>query len=148
MTGGLRWRQNRLKPDQNYVNSSGQFSLLLGYRFKRFSIESGYSKFSANNNYQFAYKGYDPILISFHNYVMSAIPLSLKYDMDVTGREAIRFGVLFSGNYALRDRSKTEYESKGTGSLNTPDGTVYEYDAHTINDKNLEHKRLFLNAGV
>ncbi|WPR76093.1 hypothetical protein [Algoriphagus sp. NG3] len=147
MYGGLRRRENPLSYDLLYSNTSGNFQAVVGYTYRRFSIESGYGNFSYNANYQVDFDGVNALIMNWEKYDMPVVPVTLKYHIPVNDSQTIRFGSSFSTFFALKNQSNSWFTSSFSGSIGT-EKQMYYYTGQAYSDRELTHSRFIFNAGL
>jgi hypothetical protein len=150
--GGFRVKEP-VTPNQDiYFNSSGQFSTVIGYRFKRYSLETGYGQFSAGNNISLAYGSYQPLWTDWVVYGINTpfIPITFKYDIPISDLKTVRFGPSFSSNILLEDNT-----NQNNFIIRTTNGGVIFEDGSRVNITGeirplpIEvRKHTFFNAGM
>lgn len=146
---GGRKKEEFQKNDYGYSNLSGQFQAIVGFTRNQFSLETGYGYFSANNNYQFNYAGYEPLFMNWNQYSIPVIPLNFKYHLAINSQQTFRIGPSFSGFLALKDQSKEQFwTSPGAGGSITVDNKTYEFTGIEFSDPDYDHGRIFFNAGL
>lgn len=147
--GGFRVK-DPITPQQDfYFNSSGQFSFVLGYKWRNYSLESGYGQFSAGNNISI-----DHGLFMWTDWVVYGIntphiPFTFKYDIPISDLKTVRFGPIFGTSIFLRDNTNQGYFTQnGSGGAILPDGTKFEV-AGSVKSVPIEKRQYMLfNAGI
>jgi len=108
----------------------------LGYKFKDFSIESGYSSFWISTPIFTAATG---VITTFNTSNVNAIPLTFKYDFEIGDKNRLRVGPTFSAYYIT-----------GTGDQFRSEGAFSGSD-YFLNYKKADTDlsgKIFFNAGV
>lgn len=106
--GGFRVKQPITPREDFYFNSSGQFSMALGYKWSRYSLETGYGQFSGGNNISIGlgdFKWTDWVVYGVNN---PFIPLTFKYDILISDWKTVRFGPSFGTAFLIRDNVKAQ----------------------------------------
>ncbi|MCR9013411.1 hypothetical protein [Aquiflexum gelatinilyticum] len=142
VSGFLRFRpKSEREPNLEFSHISGGSIFAAGYRFNALSVETGYSRFNTFTNISVAGTNVNSNLAN--NFLVTAIPLTFKYDFQVGDKNRLRFGPTFSAFYTLGTNGERLREGGygGTG----PDG---EFDL-TYNTNPSDPKgAIFFNAGI
>jgi hypothetical protein len=141
-SGFLRFRpKSEREPNLEFSHISGGSTFTAGYRFNALSIESGYARFNAGTNVSVAGTNINSNLAN--NFLVTAIPLTLKYDFQVGDKNRLRFGPTFTAFYTLGTKGERIREGSigGTG----PDG---EYNLNFRTNPSDPKGAIFFNAGV
>lgn len=142
VSGFLRFRpKSEREPNPEFSHISGGSTFAAGYRFNRFSIESGYARFNAQTNIAVAGTNVNSNLAN--NFLVTAIPLTVKYDFEVGNKNRFRFGPTFTALYTLG----TQGERLTIGSIggSGPDG---EYNLNLRANPSDPKGEIFFNAGL
>lgn len=140
VNGFLRFRpKSEREPNLEFSHISGGNEFLGGYTFGSFSLESGYSKFNAFTNVKL------PVGLNINtatNYSVSAIPLRVRYHLDLSDKNRLRLGASLAAFYTLETNGMIWYE----GAIGGYDNTTYNLTT-VFRDQNSQGK-VFFNAGV
>ncbi|MFN3997707.1 hypothetical protein [Algoriphagus sp.] len=140
VNGLLRFRpKSEREPNLEFSHISGGYEFLGGYTLGSFSVESGYSKFNAYTNVRL------PGGLNINtptNYSVSAIPVRLRYHMDIGDKKRLRLGTSLAAFYTLDTKGRIWYE----GAIGGYSNTTYNLTSTPL-DQNIQGK-LFFNAGV
>ena len=135
--GFLRFRsRSEREPNLQFSNMTSVNFIGLGYKFKDFSIESGYSSFWISTPIFTAATG---VITTFNTSNVNAIPLTFKYDFEIGDKNRLRVGPTFSAYYIT-----------GTGDQFRSEGAFSGSD-YFLNYKKADTDlsgKIFFNAGV
>lgn len=147
--GGFRIKQPITPGQDIYFNSSGQFSLVFGYKWNNYSLEAGYGQFSAGN----------PISIDHGSFVWNEwivygvntphVPINFKYDIPLSDWKTVRFGPSFGTSVLLSDNTlMRDFTFRSNGSVIFDDQTQIDV-AGVVKSIPIENRKHFLfNAGM
>lgn len=141
-SGFLRFRpRSEREPNLEFSHISGGSIFAAGYRFNALSVETGYARFNTLTNVSVAGTNVNSNLAN--NFLVTAIPLTLKYDFQVGDKNRLRFGPIFSAFYTLGTNGERLREGSfgGTG----PDG---EFDLTYKTNPSDPKGAIFFNAGI
>jgi hypothetical protein len=142
VSGFLRFRpKSEREPNLEFSHISGGSTLTAGYRFKALSVETGYARFNTLTNVSVAGTNVNSNLAN--NFLVTAIPLTFKYDFQVGDKNRLRFGPTFTAFYTLGTKGERIREGGfgGTG----PDG---DYNLTFRTYPNNPKGAAFFNAGI
>jgi len=149
--GGFRIKQPYTPAEDIYFNSSGQFSTVLGYKWGRYSLESGYGQFSAGNPISIDYGSQQPFWTYWMVYGTNNpyIPVTFKYDIPISNLKTVRFGPSFSSFLLLKDNTdEHQFTYRSYGEKISWDGKIIEV-AGVISTLPIEERKfMFFNAGM
>ncbi|WP_111670511.1 hypothetical protein [Algoriphagus litoralis] len=139
--GLLRFRpKSEREPNLEFSHISGGYELLAGYTLGSFSLESGYSKFNA---YTGTTRPNGFSIQTNTNFNVSAIPVRLRYHIDLGENKRIRVGASLAAFYTLQTRGLGQSVRGGVGNVG---GNTYSLTYTPINESS--QGKVFFNAGV
>lgn len=142
----LRKKDNPIyDPTDDFQNVSTASSIGMGYRWKDFSIEAGYSEFRGRNVFEMISEEGIPVSAYHRKFQVSTIPLTLRYDRHLPFSEKIRFGISFTTHLPLNTDNEGE-NIMGVSGVRTIDGVDYPYSSD-INGVKTNSKGGFFNSG-
>jgi hypothetical protein len=142
INGFLRFRpRSEREPNLEFSHISGGSSFVAGYRFNALSLETGYARFNTFTNISIAGTNVNSNLAN--NFLVTAIPLTIKYDFQVGDKNRLRFGPSFTAFYTLGTNGERIRE--GSYSATGPDGEFsINYKINPSDPKGA----VFFNAGI
>ncbi|MDO9553432.1 hypothetical protein [Rhodonellum sp.] len=142
----LRKKDNPINdPTDDFQNVSTSSSLGLGYRWKDFSMEAGYSKFRGRNVFEMISEEGIPVSAYHRKFQVSTIPFTLRYDRHLPFSEKIRFGISFTTHVPVNSNNEGE-NTMGVSGVRTIDGVGYPYSSE-IKGIKTNSKGVFFNSG-
>lgn len=142
INGFLRFRpKSEREPNLEFSHISGGSTFAAGYRFNALSIESGYTRFNTRTNVSVAGTNINSNLAN--DFVVDAIPLTVKYDFEVGDKNRLRFGPTFTAFYTLGTNGE-RLRVGGIGGTG-PDG---EYNLNLRSNPSDPKGAIFFNAGI
>lgn len=147
--GGFRIKQPIIHAEDIYFNNSGQFSLVLGYKWGRYSLESDYGQFSAGNSISIEHGSQRPFWTDWIVYGINTpyIPITFKYDIPITNVNTLRFGPIFSSYLLLKDkRDVCQFIYRSNVGILAADGMLIDINSVISTLPIKERKSLFFNA--
>ncbi|PRY88180.1 hypothetical protein [Mongoliibacter ruber] len=150
--GGFRIKEPITPKQDIYFNSSGQFSTVIGYKWKNYSFETGYGQFSAGNNVSLDYGSYHPFWTDWVVYGINTpfVPLTFKYDIPISDLKTVRFGPSFSSYFLLKNNTnQNEFIYRNiNGAMIFEDGSRIDVSGVVTTLPIEVRKHMFFNAGM
>jgi hypothetical protein len=142
VSGFLRFRpRSEREPNLEFSHISGGSTFAAGYRFNAFSVETGYARFNTRTNVSVAGTNINSNLAN--DFLVTAIPLTFKYDFQVGDKNRLRFGPTFTAFYTLG----TNGERLGVGGIGGT-GPEGEYNLNFRTIPSDPKGEIFFNAGI